>query len=182
MSRFHHIKDPAGNPELEILYSEFRENGFSTPTGAPMNWFSALSERPDIMATTWAMCKGLMLKGQLPATVKQMIIVAISTQNDCPYCRVTHSRALESLNVPQEVIDDITTNLDLSKVPPHQRAILQFALKSSQNPASITDADLKALRDFGLSEGEIIEVAMLAAFTNFINTWSEISAIEVDKV
>ena len=180
MPRFQYIKDPAGNPELESLFADFRDNGFSTPDGAPMNWFSALGERPDIMAAMWNMTKGLMLQGQLPATVKQMIIVAISTQNDCSYCRVAHSRALESLNVPREVIDDITTNLDFSKVPPHQRAILEFALKSSQDPTTITDEHLKALRDFGLSDGEIIEVAMISALTNFINTWSEISGIEVD--
>jgi hypothetical protein len=29
--------------------------------------------------------------------------------------------------------------------------------------------------------GEILEVVMMAAFTNFINTWAEASGVELDR-
>ena len=110
-----------------------------------------------------------------------MILVAISTQNDCQYCKVAHTRALGALGVSREVIDDVTTNLDLAKVPPQQRAVLQFALKAAQVPKGMTDADFAQLHDFGFNDGEIMEIAMLASFANFINTWADISGIEIDE-
>ena len=171
MARFQQIRDPGDHPQLAPLYREIIDSG---------NWFTSQAERPDILAATWALAKSVALQGTLPPTIKQMIIVLVSSYNNCRYCRVTHTRALEALEVPRELIDSVTTYLDLAKVPPQQRAILQFALKTSQNPRSVTDDDFQALRDYGLNDGEIIEVAMTAAFTNFINTWSEVSAIEID--
>ncbi len=179
MSRFAQIKDATTHPELIDLYKDVTDNGFGRET--PVNWFTSQAERPDLLACTWSMVKTLLLQGQLPPTIKQMILVAISTQNDCQYCKVAHTRALGALGVSREVIDDVTTNLDLAKVPPQQRAVLQFALKAAQVPKGMTDADFAQLHDFGFNDGEIMEIAMLASFANFINTWADISGIEIDE-
>ncbi len=179
MSRFPQIKDPPANSPLKSLYKEIVENGLGQEH--PTNWFTSQGERPDILAATWAMCKGILMEGILPPTVKQMIILKISTANDCRYCRVAHTKALEVMGIPQEVVDSMTTDLNVTQVPPLQREMLNFALKTSQDPHSVTDEDFKALRDQGLSDGEIIEIAMVAAASNFLNTWAEISGIDTGK-
>lgn len=178
MTRFQQVRTPSDDPELSTLYREIVDSGMGRD--APVNWFTSQAERPDILAATWALTRGVVLQGALPPTIKQMIIVLVSTQNDCRYCRVAHTKALEALDVPRELIDNVTTYLDLTKFPPQQRAILQFGLKTATAPQSVTDDDYQALRGYGLSSGEIIEIIMTAAFTNFINTWSEVSAIEID--
>jgi uncharacterized peroxidase-related enzyme len=178
MSRFDQIKEPRNHPDLEALYQEIIDNGFGKDV--PVNWFTAQSERPDILATTWGFVKGILLQGMLPPTVKQMISLIVSMYNNCRYCTVAHTKALEAMGVPTEVIDSVTTDLNLAEVPPPQRAILQFALKAAQAPESVTDDDYHALREHGLNNGEIMEVAMMAAFTNFINAWAEVSGIPVD--
>ena len=178
MAHFRQILDPADNAELAELYREIIDGGFGG--NAPVNWFTAQSERPDILASTWALVQSMLLQGSLPPTVKQMVLLAISSNNNCQYCRVAHTRALEALDVPRELIDNVTTDLNLAKVPPPQRDILQFALKTARDAQSITDRDFQALRNVGLNDGEIMEVAMVAAFTNFINTWADTSGIEVD--
>jgi uncharacterized peroxidase-related enzyme len=126
------------------------------------------------------MAKGILLQGVLPPTVKQMISMTIAMQNNCRYCTVAHSNALESMGVPTEVIQSCAGDPDLAHVPPPQRAILKFGLKTARSPRSVTDADLQALRDHGLSDGEIMEVVMVAACSNFLNTWAEVSGILVD--
>ena len=110
-----------------------------------------------------------------------MIIVRVSTTNNCGYCRVIHTDALEALGVPAEVIDTLTTDVNPAKLPPVQRAVVEFAAKTGANPKSITDEDFKSLRGYGLSNGEIIEVAMIAAFANFLNAWAEVSGIFTDR-
>ena len=166
--RFRQITDASRNPELAALYEEIVESGFGDDV--PINWFTSQSERPDILAATWTCFKALLMEGILPPTIKQMIMIAISTHNDCQYCKVAHTSALRALGVQEELIDNITSDLNLAKVPPQQRAILEFALKTARDPLAVTDADVEALRDYGLASGEIIEVAMLAAFTVFVNT------------
>jgi hypothetical protein len=50
MSRFHQVRDPADNPRLGSLYKEIVDHGLGANT--PINWFTAQSARPDILATT----------------------------------------------------------------------------------------------------------------------------------
>lgn len=179
MSRFEQIRDPSHDPQLGALYREIVNAGFGKDV--PLNWFTAQSRRPDILEATWALVKGLLLQGELPATLKQMIMVRVSTSNDCHYCRVIHTNALETMGVPAEVIDSVTTDVSPSKLPPVQRAIVEFAAKAAADPRSIFDEDFEILRQYDLSNGEIMEVAMMAAFANFIDTWADVSGILVDN-
>jgi hypothetical protein len=71
MARFQQIRDSSNNPELATIYKDMRDSGFGGDT--PINWFTAQSERPDILAATWALARGITLQGELPPTVKQMI-------------------------------------------------------------------------------------------------------------
>ena len=179
MSRFDMIRDAGGDPQLASLYREITASGMGGPS--PLNWFCSQGIRPDILAGTWALSKGVLFAGRLPATIKQMIVVLISSSNDCSYCRATHAQALQGMGVAADLIDSLTTDINLEKVPPTQRKILQFALQVSQNPQQITDGDVGDLRAYGLGDDEILEIIMVATFTNFINLWSDVSGIAVDE-
>ncbi|HEX9726047.1 MAG TPA: peroxidase-related enzyme [Vicinamibacteria bacterium] len=178
MARFRQIETAERNSRLGALYQEILESGLGT--GHPINWFTSQAERPDILEATWQLTKRLLFSGQLPPTVKQMIVVKVSTENQCRYCRVLHTTALEAMGVPAEVIDSLTTDVNLEKLTPPQRAIVQFGVKTAQDPRSVTDEDFETLRGHGFGDGEIMEVAMVAAFSNFINSWADVSAIEID--
>lgn len=179
-ARFKHVKDVSDKPELATLYKDIVASGFGKEN-VPGNWFASQGERPDLLSANWAFSQQIIMQGQLPATVKQMIIVMVSTHNNCPYCRITHAQGLAAMGVPEEVVDCLTTDLNLAKVPPLQRGILVFALKVAQAPATVTDEDFDVLRDQGLGNGEIMEIVMLAAYTNFINTWALVSGIPIDE-
>ncbi len=155
MSRFNQISHPLNNPKLGILYKEILDHGLGTDS--PGSWFTSQSERPDILEVTWGLFKGVLLQGALPSTVKEMISMTIAMQNDCRYCTVAHTKALEAMGVPAEVIRSCAGDPDLAHVPPTQRAILKFGLKTARNPKSITDEDLQTLRDQGLTDGEIMD-------------------------
>lgn len=177
-SRFPLIQDASGNAELEALYRDMLVRGFGSKI--PLHWFTSQASRPDILAATWGLVKGIVIQGKLPATMKQMIAVAISAQHSCRYCQVVHSGALEALGVPKDLIDSCAQDHDAQRVPPLQREVLKFALKTAKAPHSLTDGDFQQLRENGLSDGEIMEVVMMAAFTSFINIWADASGIPLD--
>ena len=180
MSRFRQIKHP-DTPELKALYKEAMDAGFvGSEEGVPINLVTSLAERPDILAASLTLAGSIVLQGLLPPTVKQMIAMTIAMQNNCQYCTRLHTNALEAMGIPQEVIQNCASDPDLTQLPPPQRAILKVALKTSRDPLSVTEDDLQTLREYGLSEGEIMEVGMMAAAENFFNTWARFSQIPID--
>ena len=151
-----------------------------TEEGVPNNFVTSQSERPDILAATLVFADKIVMQGLLPPTVKQMIAMTIAMQNNCRYCTRLHTNALEGMGVSHEVIQSCASDPDLAELPPSQRAILKLALKTSRDPLAVTDDDLQTLREFGLTDAEIMEVAMMAAAENFLNTWARVSQIAID--
>lgn len=181
MSRFNQIKHPERNSELEALYQMALEAGMEgSEPGVPFNLVTSFSERPDLLASTLGLLKAVVRGGVVPSTVKQMILMAIAMQNDCQYCSVVATNALEAMGVPTEVIQSCASDPELMQVPPPQRAMIKFALKTAKDPKSVTDEDFRTLRDYGLSDGEIMEVTMLAATGNFLDTWADVAGIPVE--
>ncbi len=180
MSRFKEIKHP-DDPELKTLYKKAMDAGFvGSEEGVPNHFVTSQSERPDILGATLTLAGTILLQGMLPPTVKQMIAMTIAMQNDCRYCTRLHTKTLESMGIPQEVIQSCASDPGLAELPPPQRAILKFALKIARDPLSVTDDDLLTIREYGLSDGEIMEVAMMAATETFLNTWARVSRINID--
>lgn len=180
MARFPLVTDPGTDEALRRLYDEIVEAGFAAGDGTPINWFTALGTRPDLVGASWELAKGVLLGGRLPDTLKQMIAMTVSIQNRCRYCTVVHTGALDRLGVPAEVVEACARDPGTANIPPPHRAVIFFALKAARDPTAIADADVEALRRNGLGDAEIIEVGMMAAFTNFINTWADVSGIPLD--
>lgn len=59
-------------------------------------------------------------------------------------------------------------------------AIMEFAERVSGDSASMTDADTQRLRDLGLTDREIHDVALAAAMRNFYSRALQALAVEVD--
>lgn len=170
--------DGEQNPNIDDLYTEIVSSGFGG--NRPINFFTALSARPDILDATWKLTRAILVGGQLPASIKQMIALCISRQNDCRYCVVVHRGALEAAGVDPHIVESCATDPSTTDLKEPHRSMIQFAMKAARDPAAMTDADYAAMHDAGLSSEEIAELVMLAGFTNFINAWADISGIPVD--
>ena len=178
--RFQPVKYPE-DAELQDLYRDMIGYGMQgAEEGVPFNAFTFMGERPDLLKGLWDITKGVAIQGLLPPTVKQMIAMTIGMQNDCEYCTMGHTNALEEMGVATEVIKSCASDPELLDVPPPQRAMLKFALKIARDAQHVDDADFAVLREHGLSDEEIIEVIMTAAWSNFLNTWVDISKIPLD--
>jgi uncharacterized peroxidase-related enzyme len=179
MGQFKLVRDTSLQPELRELYGDIMGCGFESE-GAPGNWFTSQGERPDVLRATWPLVKMILTEGQLPPTLKQLISMVVSQRNDCRYCAVAHTNALQTLGVSEEIIKSATNDPDMQSVPPAQRAACLFAIKAAKTPLAIEASDYAALREAGYNQGEIMEIVMLAAANNFINTWADASGIAVD--
>ena len=65
-----------------------------------------------------------------------------------------------------EALKDDYTAADLS---PRQRALCDYAVKLTREPAAMKPADLDALRDHGLTETDLLDTVPVISYFNYIN-------------
>jgi uncharacterized peroxidase-related enzyme len=100
---------------------------------------------------------------------REMIAVVVSTANRCHYCIVSHSAALRKLTGDPILVEQLQTNHAYARVDAKERAMLDFALKLTEQSHRCTEADVDALRGAGWSDEEIMDIAEVAAMFNFTN-------------
>jgi uncharacterized peroxidase-related enzyme len=100
---------------------------------------------------------------------REMIAVVVSATNRCHYCIVSHSAALRKLTGDPILVEQVQTNHAYAKVEPKERAMLDFAVKLTEQSHRCTEADVEALREAGWTDEDIMDIAEVAAMFNFTN-------------
>jgi uncharacterized peroxidase-related enzyme len=100
---------------------------------------------------------------------REMIAVAVSSQNHCYYCLVAHGAAVRALSNDPVLGELMVMNYRAARLSKRQRAMLDFAVKLTVEPWAIEDDDREHLRRTGFSENEIWDIAAVAGFFNMSN-------------
>lgn len=117
-----------------------------------------------------AMYNDLMLAPSgLSKLEREMIAVAVSAVNRCYYCLTAHGAAVRSLSGTPELGEQIVMNYRAARLDPRQRALLDFAVKLTETPHAVEEADRAALRAVGFSDRDIWDAAAVTAFFNMSN-------------
>lgn len=117
-----------------------------------------------------AMYNDLMLAPSgLSKLEREMIAVAVSSQNRCYYCLVAHGAAVRQMSGDPVLGELMAMNYRSARLSPRQRAMLDFAVKLTIEPWTIGDADRAALRRAKFSERDIWDIAAVAGFFNMTN-------------
>ena len=100
---------------------------------------------------------------------REMIAVAVSSQNRCYYCLVAHGAAVRKLSGDPQLGEMMAFNYRVAELPERQRAMLDFAVKLTERPYEVAEADRERLRRAGLSDEDIFDAAEVAGFFNYTN-------------
>lgn len=135
------------------------------------NVFLALAHRPDEFRAFFAYHDALMEKRDsgLTQADREMIVVTTSGDNNCQYCVVAHGAILRIRAKHPLVADQVAVNYRKADITPRQTAMLDFALKVSNDSKSIDDNDFTKLREFGFSDEDIWDIAGISAFFGLSN-------------
>jgi uncharacterized peroxidase-related enzyme len=109
---------------------------------------------------------------------REMIAVVVSAENHCVYCVVAHGAALRQLSDDRVVAETIAVNYRHAGLSPRHQAICDFAVKLTNRSAEISEHDRQTLRDVGLHDADIFDVASVAAFFNMTNRVASAVAME----
>ena len=167
-------------PELSELPQDIRERILSVQekAGFVPNVFLALSHRPAEFRAFFAYHDALMEKdGGLSKAEREMIVVATSGANQCVYCVVAHGAILRIRAKNPLIADQVATNYRKADITPRQRAMLDFAMKVSQQSYAVDDGDFVVLRAQGFSDEDIWDIAGISAFYGLSNRMANVTGM-----
>jgi uncharacterized peroxidase-related enzyme len=100
---------------------------------------------------------------------RELASAAASIVNGCVYCTSVHARRYAQLTRETEVIQRLLDEGVGTELGERERAIVDYAVKLTRDPAGMTGADLAPLRRVGLSDGEILDVTHATAMFAWAN-------------
>lgn len=106
---------------------------------------------------------------QLSRKEREMIALVVSAENRCEYCLASHSAYLRELTGDAALPDKLIHNYRRVSLNERERTLLDFAVRMTNDSATMSEDDLTPLRAQGLSDEAIFEVAQVAAMFNFTN-------------
>lgn len=108
-------------------------------------------------------------KSTIPREEKELIAVVVSTLNNCSYCIHHHAQALNYYWNDKRKIDELIETVEYTNLSARKQAILSYAESLTKKPNQVTEEDIKRLRSYDLSDKEILEIALIISYFNFVN-------------
>ena len=122
------------------------------------------------LETFAAMYNDLMLgESGLSKLEREMIAVAVSSQNRCYYCLTAHGAAVRQYSGNPLLGEHLVMNYRVARLNKRQRAMLDFAVKLTSSPWSVEEADRERLRRAGFSDRDIWDISAIVGFFNMSN-------------
>lgn len=100
---------------------------------------------------------------------REMIAVAVSSENKCFYCLAAHGAAVRQLSGKPELGEMLVMNYRAAPLSPRERAMLDFAVLITNASSTIEEEDREVLRLEGFTDRDIWDIAAVASFYNMSN-------------
>ena len=108
-------------------------------------------------------------EGGLSLAEREMIVVATSSANNCEYCVVAHGAVLRIRAKDATIADRVAVNYRKAGLTPREQAMLDFAMKVSQDARNIDESDFERLYPHGFDDEDIWDIAAISAFFGLSN-------------
>ncbi len=98
------IEYEAAAPEVREVYEDImRTRG----TDWINNFWKALAHDPQTLRRTWYSIKEVMAPGSLDTLTKELIYLAVSASNQCPYCIASHTAAARKAGMTDPMLAEV---------------------------------------------------------------------------
>src|SRR3546814_732555 len=150
-------RSEALKPEQVPADSKATLDTFTKNIGFTPNMMATFAQSP-IAFNAWATVFGSLSKA-LDVKTRASIGLAVSEVNGCNYCLTVHSFTAE--HMAKLPADEIILARRGHATDPKRDAAVQFARKVIETRGQVSDADLKAVREAGYTEANVIEIVTL---------------------
>ena len=92
------------SPEVRAVYDDIMA---TRRTDWINNFWKALAHDPATLRRTWESIKQIMAPGALDAVTKEMIYLAVSASNQCPYCIASHTASARKAGMTDAMLSEL---------------------------------------------------------------------------
>ncbi|MBN8659720.1 MAG: Carboxymuconolactone decarboxylase family protein [bacterium ADurb.Bin425] len=105
------VEDGNAPPEVQAVFDEIKA---ARKTNWINNFWKVLAASPQTMKRIWTSVKLVMTPGALDALTKEMIYIAVSVTNNCPYCIHSHTAAARAKGMTDEMYHELIAVVGLA--------------------------------------------------------------------
>lgn len=164
------------DPEIAEVYAAIQD---TSEVPVVSNMWQILGNSMCALTGSWQLFSNLYLQGNLPMTLKALILFSVASAHHCRYCGAIHEVTCRFLGIEEANLEAIVH--DLGRLTPERmRKIIQFAIRCADEPHALTEEDFAQIRDYGISNSEIVEIISIAAMGSYFDILAESLKLEVD--
>lgn len=131
----------------------------SHPKAKKSDYYLFLVHQPEILRQRSAAFNAIMYApGGLPRTERELASTVVSRVNGCVYCASVHAQRFEQLAKRDDVIEQVFNDPATAGTSPREKAIVLASIDLTLTPGQVEPAQLRALREVGLSDDEILDL------------------------
>ena len=164
------VPDEEANDDLKDALQLAR-----TPHGTVDNVMRVHSLRPNTMKGHVILYRAALhdAANTLPAWLQETISSYVSVLNKSAYSYANHwanARHLIQEETRADAIEEALQSRDLERVfTGRDLAVMRYAEKLTLRPAEMEKADVDALKDTGMDDGQILEANQIIGYFNYVN-------------
>lgn len=133
-------------------------------------YYLLLAHDPEALRQRTGLFNGIVRgEGGSPRSDRELAAVGASRVNGCVYCAAVHAKAYDQMTGDTEQIQRLLDDGVTTPLRERERAIVDIAVKLTNDPANFSPADLEPLRALGLSDLEILDITNSAAIFAWAN-------------
>ncbi|MGN7742498.1 carboxymuconolactone decarboxylase family protein [Pseudomonas sp. 22526] len=104
MSSNHLTEYTDASPEVRAVFDDIMR---TRQVDQVNNFWKCLAAHPPTLRRTWDSLKEIMAPGALDPLTKELIYVAVSVTNNCPYCIASHTAAARKAGMTDEMFGEL---------------------------------------------------------------------------
>lgn len=157
----------ASKPVLDAVHKQL---------GVVPNMFRLIATSPAALQG-FAANNGALSK-TLDVRTRERIAIAVAQVNGCDYCLSAHTYL--GLNLAKISPEEVALNRKGESSDAKADAAVRFATKVVRERGKVGDSDIKAVRDAGFSDGQIVEIIAVTAENVFTNLLNVVAQTDID--
>ncbi|WP_312462277.1 peroxidase-related enzyme [Comamonas sp.] len=131
----------------------------SHPKAKTSDYYLFLVHQPQILRERSTAFNAIMYApGGLSRAERELGSTVVSRINGCVYCASVHAQRFEQLAKRSDTIAQVFEQPATAGTTAREKAIVQFSIKITEQPAAINAADIDALKAEGLNDGEVLDL------------------------
>lgn len=158
---------PSARPLLEAVNQKL---------GVTPNMMRTMAQSAPVLEGYLALNAAL-AKGSLGRRVGEQVALLTAEQNGCTYCAAAHTALGKGAGLSEADIEEARAG---RAADGRAAGALELARSLLERRGHVTDADVAAAREAGLSDGEIGEVVAHVALNVFTNYFNTLAGTDVD--